>query len=339
MNIMFGFRTLDPDPAQAQALVDGVRITPLDGRDAPATRIVSPDGRPWDGDQPRGLQYWVRLHDIYQREIVDERDRFFLAMLRGLGIEKGKPFAPADRLAEILTAAAAAGELMAQANTFAKRFPEARWWPDREWFLAIDLDRSDQRGPYYDQLLERASWFYEAVSFSAAMKSQTPGLGQAYLGGYTDADGQWLDGARSYTIHVPAEPPAKLFWSFSVYDVHTRCLIDNEQQRGDRGSRDPEVIANSDGSVDLYFAPLAPAGGSRTGSRPSPGGIGSPTSAFTDPWSRISTAPGNLATSRQHEASSSGLGRRPRDGDFEHRHEPSIGRCRVGRLAGSRGER
>ena len=64
MNIMFGFRTLDPDPARAQTLVEGVRITSLDGRDAPATRIVSPDGRVWDGDQPRGLLYWVRLHDI-----------------------------------------------------------------------------------------------------------------------------------------------------------------------------------------------------------------------------------------------------------------------------------
>ena len=28
MNIMFGFRTLDPDPQRAQALVDAVRIYP-----------------------------------------------------------------------------------------------------------------------------------------------------------------------------------------------------------------------------------------------------------------------------------------------------------------------
>jgi hypothetical protein len=44
--------------------------------DPAPTRIVSPDGRPWSGDQPRGLDYWVRLHAIYQTEIVDERDRF-----------------------------------------------------------------------------------------------------------------------------------------------------------------------------------------------------------------------------------------------------------------------
>jgi len=260
MNVMFGFRTLDPDPQPSQALVDGVRITPFDGRPAPSTRIVSPDGRAWNGDQPRGLEYWVRLHEICQREIVDERDRFYQAMLRQLGIEKGKSFAPDARLVRILTEATAAGELMAQANSFAKRFPGALYWPDRHWDLVAQLDHSDQRGPGYDQLLERAAWFYEAVSFSEAMKSQTPGAGQAYLGSYTDAGGDWLDGARSYTLHIPANPPAKLFWSVTVYDIDTRCLIDNEQQRGDWGSRDAGLACNPDGSVDVYFGPAAPQG-------------------------------------------------------------------------------
>jgi hypothetical protein len=124
MNIMFGFRTLDPDPVRSQALVDAVRIYPYAHRDnPPVTRVISPDGRPWSGAQPRGLAYWERLHGIYQSEIVDERDRFFLAMLKQLGIEKGMMFTPDERLAGILTAATAAGELMAQANSFAKRFP------------------------------------------------------------------------------------------------------------------------------------------------------------------------------------------------------------------------
>ncbi|MED7953986.1 DUF1254 domain-containing protein [Streptomyces sp. BE303] len=261
-NIMFGFRTLDPDPGRSRELVDAVRLYPHGQRDsASATRIVSPDGRPWSGDQPRGLAYWERLHAIYQDEVVDERDRFFLAMLKQLGIEKGRPFAPDERLVRILTRAAAAGELMARANSFAKRFDGSRYWDDRQWDLVLMLDRSDQRAEHHDQLLERAAWFYEAVSFSAAMKSRTPGQGQAYLATYTDTDGQWLDGGRSYTLHVPADVPAKLFWSATVYDAATRCLIDNPQQRGDRGSRDPDLTCNADGSVDLRFGPEPPASG------------------------------------------------------------------------------
>lgn len=262
VNIMFGFRTLDPDPETADALVHAVRIYPYADRAAPVpTRIVSPDGRPWTGDQPKGLEYWRRLHSIYQSEVVDERDRFFLAMLKQLGIEKGKPFAPDQRLVGILERGAAAGELMAQANTFAKRFAQGTYWPDRVWEQAIVLDNSAQRAENYDELLERASWFYEAVSFSVAMKSQTAGVGQAYLGAYTDAGGNWLDGAKNYTLHVPADVPAKLFWSATVYDVATRCLVDNEQQRGDRGSRDAELIINADDSVDLHFGPQPPSDG------------------------------------------------------------------------------
>ncbi|KQO95846.1 DUF1254 domain-containing protein [Leifsonia sp. Leaf264] len=262
VNIFFGFRTLDPDPETAAALVAGVRIYPYAERANPApTRIVSPDGREWSGDQPRGLEYWERLHGIYQTEVVDERDRFFLAMLKQLGIEKGKPFAPDDRLVRILERASAAGELMAQANAFAKRFAGSRVWPDRAWDTAIMLENPAQRGDGYDELLERAAWFYEAVSFSEAMKSQTPGVGQAYLGSYTDAAGDWLDGGARYTLHVPAAVPAKLFWSATVYDVATRCLIDNEQQRGDRGSRDADLTYNGDGSVDLHFGPTAPDAG------------------------------------------------------------------------------
>jgi hypothetical protein len=205
------------------------------------------------GDQPRGLEYWERLHGIYQSEIVDERDRFHLAMLRQLGIEKGRPFAPDERLRRILVRGAATGELMARANGFAKRFEGSRHWPDRRWDLVLMLDRSDQRAEHYDQLLERAAWFYQAVSFSAAMKSQTPGFGQAYLGVCTDADGEWLDGGRAYTLHVPADPPAELSWSATVYDADTRCLIDDPQQRGDRGSRDPDLVPHADGSVEPYF--------------------------------------------------------------------------------------
>ncbi|MEU3480361.1 DUF1254 domain-containing protein [Streptomyces sp. NPDC033754] len=259
-NVMFGFRTLDPDPVRAKALVDAVRIHPH-GDESATTRLVSPEGRPWSGDQPGGLAYWERLHDIYQRETVDERDRFFLAMLKQLGIEKGKPFAPDERLVRILTRASAVGELMAKTNSFAKRFPGSRYWPDRQWDLVLMLDRSDQRADHHDQLLERAAWFYEAVSFSEAMKSRTPGLGQAYLGTYTDAGGQWLDGSRPYTLRVPADPPAKLFWSVTAYDTETRCLIDNPQQRGDRGSRDDELAYEDDGSVVLHFGPEPPASG------------------------------------------------------------------------------
>ena len=91
------------------------------------------------------------------------------------------------------------------------------------------------------------------------MVSKTPGLGQTYLGAYTDAKGNWLDGAKSYRLHVGANPPAKQFWSLTVYDIDSRCLIDNPQRKADLSSRQ-DLKKNADGSVDLYFGPTAPKG-------------------------------------------------------------------------------
>jgi len=113
----------------------------------------------------------------------------------------------------------------------------------------------------YDQLLERAAWFYEAVSLSAAMKSQMPGAGQAYLGSYTDADGRWLDGGDDDILHVPARTARETVLVGDGVRHRSRCLIDNPQQRGDRGSRDADLQDNPDGSVDVFFGPAEPAAG------------------------------------------------------------------------------
>jgi hypothetical protein len=70
------------------------------------------------------MDYWQRLDEVIQREPIDERDRFFHAMLKPLGIEKGKPFKPDARQTKILTEAALVGEAMARANTFERALPE-----------------------------------------------------------------------------------------------------------------------------------------------------------------------------------------------------------------------
>lgn len=259
-NLMTGFRALAADPKEAQALIAGIKIYPYAERAHPKpTRLVTPGGRKWYEGQPRGLAYWESLHAALQNEVVDERDRFYLAMLRQLGIEVGKPFKPDARQTKILLEGAATGELIAKANTFNKRFANVRHWPDRRWEYALFIKNSAQRDEHYDQLLERTAWFYEAVTNTNGMVSKTPGLGQAYLGAYTDGSGAWLDGAKSYRLTVPANPPAKQFWSLTVYDTDTRVFVENSTRSADRSSR-MDLRKNTDGSVDLFFGPQAPAG-------------------------------------------------------------------------------
>ena len=51
------------------------------------------------------------------------------------------------------------------------------------------------------------------------------GAGSAYAYTAEDADGHALDGSETYSLRIPAEPPAKNFWSVDVYDTQTRSLL------------------------------------------------------------------------------------------------------------------
>ena len=37
-----------------------------------------------------------------------------------------------------------------------------------------------------------------------------------------DGNGDWLDGGKSYRLHVPANARVKQFWSMTLYDNETR---------------------------------------------------------------------------------------------------------------------
>ena len=56
---------------------------------------------------------------------------------------------------------------------------------------------------------------------------------------------------------MPANAPAKNFWSITAYDVNTRCFIDTTWKIADRSSRQ-DLTKNTDGSVDLYIGPKPP---------------------------------------------------------------------------------
>lgn len=256
--IGFFYRALDADPAKAEAMEKAIRTYPWSQRDNPrATQHIKPNA-PQTATLPRGMEYWEQLAAVINREPVDDRDRFFVAMLRPLGIERGKAFKPDDRQRKLLTEGAQVGELMAKANSFDKRFPGSRYRSDTHWDYVIMADPAQDLADY-SQLDERGAYFYEAVALSKGMVTKTPGVGQAYLGSYRDKNGHAFDGGKSYRLRVPPNPPAKQFWSVTVYDTETRGIIQNTQKIADRSSRQ-DLVANADGSVDVYFGPKAPKG-------------------------------------------------------------------------------
>ncbi|WP_421996363.1 DUF1254 domain-containing protein [Reyranella sp.] len=258
-HIFHAFRVLATDPDEANALREAYQTYPYARKsDPPRTRMVTPDGKAWRGAQPGGLDYWRLVAKLMDGEPVHERDRMMVAMLKPLGIEKGRPFVPDRRQSAILREAAVIGEAMARSLSYAKRQKEAVAYPGRQWKNAILLE-AGQETENHTALDERTGWFYEAVTLSAGMTTRTAGEGQAYLSIQKDAEGAWLQGGKSYSLRVPPNPPVAQFWAMTLYDTETRCFIDNGREIAGRDSRDG-LVENPDGSVDLYFGVEPPEG-------------------------------------------------------------------------------
>ncbi len=258
-NILHGFRVLTTDSQEAQALTASYQVYPFAQQDNPRkTQIIPAAGKPWSGWPASSMDYWRLLAKMLNEEPVHERDRMMVAMLKPLGIEKGKPFQPDARQQQILEQGAVVGEAMARCLSYAKRQPEAHIWPGTQWKNAVLLE-ANQETEHHTALDERTAWFYEAVTLTEGMTTKTPGQGQQYLGIQKDKEGHWLQGSNSYTLHVPPNVPVKQFWSITLYDTETRCFIDNPHNIAGVDSLG-DLIQNSDASVDLYFGPTAPAG-------------------------------------------------------------------------------
>lgn len=85
------------------------------------------------------------------------------------------------------------------------------------------------------------------------------GVGQMYLISIRDADGDAFDGGTTYRLTVPPHPPVEQYWSVTAYDRQTHALIRN-MPWASRSSQIPDLKKNADGSVDVYFGPVAPPG-------------------------------------------------------------------------------
>ena len=97
-----------------------------------------------------------------------------------------------------------------------------------------------------------------AICVSPSLLSTTAGVGTAYLTGFRDKDGNYLDGDKHYRLRVPAKPPVKRFWAVTAYDPTSRSLLD---------SGGPITVSSlgrldvdEDGSVDVFFGAKTPEG-------------------------------------------------------------------------------
>ena len=226
------------------------------------TKVVSIGDAEYRGSNLRGMDHWKEFHWMMQQEPFNPEDAPFLEFLRRVGLEKGKPFAPTEYQKEILIEAEKKGFAMSVASSVGRiydgQLKHAQFYVDQDpgntWTTTMNLDDIETHIDPVSGAMEldgRTSYTHEAYSMSHAMRADIVGSGSKYLAAYEDNDGDWLNSANDYVLHVPANVPAELFWSLTGYNGMSRSMVYTDVK--EINSR-MDIQTNEDGTTDIYLS-------------------------------------------------------------------------------------
>jgi hypothetical protein len=241
---------------QPVALMKQLKVYPLAEVAAPPVmEFMNGSGQAIDTVFPDNFRFFELLAMLVNEEPAELFDPLERSMMQAIGIEKGKPFQPDARMKSLLSEAAQLGGAMARTNSYASNF--GLFYADRNWHgvpTGISYTFIENGIPQVDT----RNWlYYTAIGNSPAIMAKNVGQGSQYLWAYRDADGEYLDGAKTYRLHIPPNIPAKLFWSVVVYDTLSRSQLQNGQPFPAVSSY-TQPLVNADGSIDIYFGPQEP---------------------------------------------------------------------------------
>ncbi len=205
-------------------------------------------------------RHFVDVHAIVSTEPVRPEDKMMMGMLKSLGIERGKPYAPDAATTTAMRQAAidAWYYLQAEFDQFPK---EGLYWPDRHYASLLQTDRNRTFTFAYDDhidIIARAAEYFWCT-YMPRQVSESPAT--QYMMALADANGDLLKAGKLYTVKIPADMPVKQFWAVTVYDRATMSFIYSDTGRTTLSSYDlPNMSKNSDGGVTIYVGPQVPAG-------------------------------------------------------------------------------
>jgi hypothetical protein len=267
-NVMLFFRTVmgrgatAPDPAKAVANAEKTRIYPLWAaeKDTKPMQFPNGSGKRIQMMYPVDNTYWDKLKAFIDYEPVAAVDHELRGVLASIGIIKGQPFKPTAKQQDLLKKAVETAPKMILATRQLGR-PDNRnlYYTDRQYQNQWAGATSEWLQESYLDVDQRAGFFQIAFSSAPAMVMHTLGAGSKYPNAFRDANGEFLNGSNTYTLHLPPNPPADLFWAVTLYNITDGTMVETPQLMPSINSLSDAVAKNADGSIDLWFGPAKPA--------------------------------------------------------------------------------
>jgi hypothetical protein len=265
-NVFLFWRAFFQDPhdlAPAVGRIEDTVIYPLSGKsDALPMEFPNASGVPCDMLFPADGTYFEMLDRFIQAEAVDPDDLDLRGFLHTIGIEKGSTFAPSDADLELLDQAARIAFKMSKVTitSLLPLEPGGTYYPGLAWINTFAGENTEfQSSGTFTNLEQRTGFFTSAYSDSPGMVENIIDRGAKYPATMKDANGDWLNGGKSYVLHLPPDVPAGLFWSVAIYDNVTASGLDNGQPFPSINAMDKPAV-NPDGSHDIHFGPHKPEG-------------------------------------------------------------------------------
>jgi hypothetical protein len=247
----------DADVRKSIAYAKQVKFYPLSQiGSSPATVFKDVKDSDFDSTIKYDSSFFTLLDRVIQNEPWIDRDRLMIDLLRSIGIEKGKAFAPDGAAQEVLESGIKEAKAWLAAR-YDAGFPP--FFEGTHWTMpALPEAVEGQSTNYSDH--EKYAVDPRGIGYSYAYISiKRLGVGQFYLINIKDKNGQSYDGGKTYRVHVPPDVPVEQYWSVTAYDRETHALIKGVD-RASRASNASDLQRNADGSVDVWFGPKAPAG-------------------------------------------------------------------------------
>lgn len=228
--------------------------------DPPQQRFIDPIDMVYPTLPFYDERHFADMHAVMSTEPARPQDKVMIGMLRSLGIEKGKPFAPDEVTTKAMRQAAIDAWFYLQ-HWFDNLPQDKFYWPDRHYASLLMTDENKRFSfEYADSidLIGRAAEYFWCTYMPKEL-SDSPAT--QYLMAMADKNGKPLEAGQTYRIDVPAQMPVKQFWALTVYNRDTMSFIYSETNRTTLSSYDLESMKkNADGSVTIYIGPKAPAG-------------------------------------------------------------------------------